>query len=187
MLLICCVLPIVAIPGINLGMGSVNERRCYNITLSVTGWGHTQNASLRPMMNKWQSRHNHSKINMFLVKSLRLNDAWTHQWNKASLVRISTFQSKLNDWWLGYHLWNWSQMNYFGQGDGLVSSGNKPLPEPMLFHINFNSILFNRLFGFRRSQYTKKDEHVNVNKYKYHNNQSFIQDGRAWKSRYSDI
>ena len=51
----------------------------------------------------------------------------------------------------------------------------------------FNSIQFNSLFGFRRSQYTKKDEHVNVNKYKYHNNQSFIQDGPAWKSRYSDI
>ena len=46
---------------------------------------------------------------------------------------------------------------------------------------------FHRLFGFRRSQFTKKDEHANVNKYKYHNNQSFIQDSRAWKSRYSKV
>ena len=39
-------------------------------------------------------------------------------------------------------------------------------------YLDINSIQFNSLFRFRRSQYTKQDEHVDVNKYKYHNNQS---------------
>ena len=50
-----------------------------------------------------------------------------------------------------------------------------------------SAIQFNSLFGFRRLKCTKKVEHVNVNKYKYPNNQSFIQNSRMWKSRYSDI
>ena len=29
--------------GIILGMGSANERRCYNVTPSLIGWGYTQN------------------------------------------------------------------------------------------------------------------------------------------------
>ena len=31
------------INGIILGMGSANERRCYNVRSSLTGWAHTQN------------------------------------------------------------------------------------------------------------------------------------------------
>ena len=33
------------ISGIILGMGSANERRCYNITLSLIGWAHSQNGN----------------------------------------------------------------------------------------------------------------------------------------------
>ena len=33
--------------GIILGMGSANERRCYNVASSLIGWSHTQNASKR--------------------------------------------------------------------------------------------------------------------------------------------
>ena len=34
--------------GIILGMGLANERWCYNVTLSLIGWAHTQND---PYMN----------------------------------------------------------------------------------------------------------------------------------------
>ena len=46
-----------------------------------------------------------------------------------------------NDWWLRHLLWNCPNLNVtglywwsvnFGSGNGLVPSGNKPLPEPML-------------------------------------------------------
>ena len=30
-------------PGINLGMGSANQRQCYIVMLSLIGWAHTQN------------------------------------------------------------------------------------------------------------------------------------------------
>ena len=46
-----------------------------------------------------------------------------------------------SDWWLSNLLWNCPNMNVIGldwwsvnigSGNGLVPSGNKPLPEPML-------------------------------------------------------
>ena len=36
-------LNVVVIPGIILGMGSANERRCYIVTSSLIGWDHTKN------------------------------------------------------------------------------------------------------------------------------------------------
>ena len=58
---------------------------------------------------------------------------------------ISNFQAQnFNDWWLRYLLQNCTQMNAtgpywlqvnIGSGDGLVPSGNKSLPEPMLTQI----------------------------------------------------
>ena len=61
--------------------------------------------------------------------------------DKRDLTQISKFQSHFNDKHLFYFLWNcyqvndktphWSLVN-IGSGNGLVPSGNKPLPEPML-------------------------------------------------------
>ena len=55
--------------------------------------------------------------------------------------QISKFQTHFNDKYVKYFLWNCSQVNAatphrslvnIGSGNGLVPSGNKPLPEPML-------------------------------------------------------
>ena len=53
---------------------------------------------------------------------------------------ISYFQADFSNWWLRHLLWNCPQMITTGPGDlvnigsgnGLVPSGNRPLPEPML-------------------------------------------------------
>ena len=54
------------------------------------------------------------------------------------------FQANFSEWWLRYLLRNCPQMNAtkpywwsvnIGSGNGLVPSGNKPLPEPMLTQI----------------------------------------------------
>ena len=56
----------------------------------------------------------------------------------------SNFQTDSSDWWLRYLLWNYPNMNVtglhwwsvnIGSGNGLVPSGTKPLPEPMLTQI----------------------------------------------------
>ena len=58
---------------------------------------------------------------------------------------ITNFQANLNDSWLWYLLWNYPLINVtglywwwvnIGSGNGLVPSGNKPLPEPMLTQIS---------------------------------------------------
>ena len=55
--------------------------------------------------------------------------------------QICKFQIQVNDTYLKYFLWHCYQMNAttlhwslvdIGSGNGLVPSGNKPLPEPML-------------------------------------------------------
>ena len=54
------------------------------------------------------------------------------------------FQMDFSHWWFMHFLWNWPNMNVtglhwwslnIGSGNGLVPSGNKPLPEPILTHI----------------------------------------------------
>ena len=58
--------------------------------------------------------------------------------------QISEFHTHFNDTYLEYFLWNCNQLNAttphwslinIGSGNGLVPSGNKPLPEPMLTQI----------------------------------------------------
>ena len=59
-------------------------------------------------------------------------------WLQSQIIK---FQTHFNDKYLKYFLWNcyhvnattphWSLVN-IGSGNGLVPSGNKPLPEPML-------------------------------------------------------
>ena len=68
------------------------------------------------------------------INSLRPRGIWLQS-------RISKFQTHMNDKYLKYFLWNcyqvnastphWSLVN-IGSGNGLMPSGNKPLPEPML-------------------------------------------------------
>ena len=57
------------------------------------------------------------------------------------LIYMSGFQAIVSDWWPMYLLWNCPQVNVtgphqkkvnIGSGNGLVPSGNKPLPEPMV-------------------------------------------------------
>ena len=65
----------------------------------------------------------------------------TSPWGMWLQSQISKFQIHFNDRYLKYFLWNcyqvnattphWSLVN-IGSGNGLVPSGNKPLPEPML-------------------------------------------------------
>ena len=57
-------------------------------------------------------------------------------------ILIKQVPANIMNWWLMYLLWNYPQVDDFtdiGSGSGLVLSGNKPLPEPMLTH-NFTSI-----------------------------------------------
>ena len=58
---------------------------------------------------------------------------------------MCNFQTDFSDCWLKNLLWNWLNMNVTGLnwwsvnsglGNGLVPSGNKPLPEPMLTQIS---------------------------------------------------
>ena len=71
------------------------------------------------------------------INSTMLNGPW-EIWMK---FWTCNFQTDFNDWWLRHHLWNCTNMNVtglhwpsfnIGSGNGLVPSGNKPLPEPML-------------------------------------------------------
>ena len=57
---------------------------------------------------------------------------------------LGHFQANFSEWWLRYLLWNCPQMNAprpywwwvnIGSDNGLVPSGNKPLPEPILTQI----------------------------------------------------
>ena len=62
-------------------------------------------------------------------------------WGIWLQCQISKFQTHFNDKYLKYFLWNcfqvnatthhWSIVN-IGSGNGLMLSGNKPYPEPML-------------------------------------------------------
>ena len=60
--------------------------------------------------------------------------------NLNEIFRHVIFKQDFSDWWLRHLLWNCLNMNVtglhwwsvnFGSGNGLVPSGNKPLPEPM--------------------------------------------------------
>ena len=63
------------------------------------------------------------------------------EWN----FRYVNFPKDFSDWWLRHLLWNCPDMNVnwlhwwsvnIGSGNGLVPSGNKPLPESMLTQIS---------------------------------------------------
>ena len=85
-----------------------------HISANIAGNNHTKKFnSLAPGKFEWNSRHN--------------------------------FQTDFSDWWLRRLLLNCPNMNVIGlcwwsvnigSGNGLVPSGNKPLPEPMLTQIS---------------------------------------------------
>ena len=71
---------------------------------------------------------------------------WDHYgpWEIWMKIKISDFQGKISDWWLGHPVSSCPHMNgngpyrwkvNTGSGNGLVASGNKLLPEPMLIQI----------------------------------------------------
>ena len=83
----------------------------------------------------------------------------TH-WPLGYLIEIlgRNFQTDFIDWWLRHLLWNCHDMNVIGlhwcsvnigSGNGLVPSGNKPLPELMLTQIcrHMASRLTSRVFS----------------------------------------
>ena len=75
----------------------------------------------------------------------KLKYSLTHSpWQIWIKFYICSFQNDFRDWWLTHLLWNCTNMNVtglhwwsvnIGSGNGLVKSGNKPLPEPILTQI----------------------------------------------------
>ena len=80
--------------------------------------------------------------------------SWPRHWNFSGALThwpmgdfnliFGNFQANFSEWWLRYLLWNCPQMNVarpywwevnIGSDNGLVPSGNKPLPESMLTQI----------------------------------------------------
>ena len=71
----------------------------------------------------------------------QVSDQLIGPWGIWLQSQISKFQTHFNNKYLKYFLWNCYQVNattphwslvHIGSGNGLVPSGNKPLPEPML-------------------------------------------------------
>ena len=88
----------------------------------------------------WYQSHRKTfhKISLELVESVLLTS-----FSQGDVVVISYvwFWNKSNDWYHKHSLSSWSQVNAtkphwwpvnIGSGNGLVPSGTKPLPEPML-------------------------------------------------------
>ena len=78
------------------------------------------------------------------IRSKDLPDSDRGDFSCRRAVDSSSFQLDLSDWWLRHLLWNCPNMNAtglrwrsvnIGSGNGLVPSGNKPLPGPMLTQI----------------------------------------------------
>ena len=97
----------------------------------------------------------------------RLQNAFRTHWHPQGpwmKFSINNFQANFSDWWLEYLFWNCIQMNgpYWwwvnvGSGNGLVPTGNKPLPNPDLCHhmvsLGHNEL---RAFEYKTSQHLIK-------------------------------
>ena len=85
----------------------------------------------------------HNYLSKFLFKSPRGQQVNFKSWAIREIwikFERNNFQGNCYDWWLMYLLWNslrWMSLNLTDDslGYGLVPSGNKPLPEPMLTQI----------------------------------------------------
>ena len=96
-------------------------------------------------------RQNHLQTPNLQVNSSSLTHWPLGDFNK---VLVNSFQVHFIDWWLGHLSWNSFQVDVFGphwwevnigSGNGLVPSGSKPLPEPMLTQIHIVSLGHNEL------------------------------------------
>ena len=106
---------------------SMNLQPCEKSVLEITKCDETLTALWTKLCQQYK---------MFQEKLL------THcPWKIWLQSQISKFQTHFNDKYLKYFLWNWYQVNVtvpywllvnIGSGNGLVPSGNKPLPEPVL-------------------------------------------------------
>ena len=87
--------------------------------------------------------------NMACLRKLLSNINFSKSFNSLAPGKFEWnfrhFQTDFSDWWLRHLLRNCPDMNVtglhwwsvnIGSGNGLVPSGNKPLPEPMLTQIN---------------------------------------------------
>ena len=91
--------------------------------------------------HKWKFSE---KITILFIKKILMPSWFRRRWViyiYSLQSQISKFQTRFNDKYLKYFLWNCYQMNgtiphwsfvNIGSGNGLVPSGNKPLPEPVL-------------------------------------------------------
>ena len=114
----------------------------------------------------WQMQDiNHTKNSHYILYLALMGDVWCiffgvflligqkSEWNFRCNFQTDfcnwwfrhNFQTAFSDWWLRHLLWNCPNMNVtglcwwsvnIGSGNGLVPSGNKPLPEPMLTQIS---------------------------------------------------
>ena len=92
----------------------------------------------------WMSNYIHTKQLTCALYSTSLFELIC-PWEMWLLPQISNFQTRIKDNYIEYFMWNcpqvnatrpdWWQVN-IGSGNGLVPSGKKPLPEPMLTQIS---------------------------------------------------
>ena len=109
-----------------------NVRNVVTVHTSFCLLAHT---NYRIQQAQWWARKHCATIN-----SLALGKS---EWNIRYVIHCN-IQTDFSDWLLRHHLWNCSNMNVtrlhwwvnIGSGNGLVPSGNKPLPEPMLTQIS---------------------------------------------------
>ena len=107
-----------------------------NSNLCITGcfWGESTSNSWIPLTKGQQC----GKCSNVIMSSWGPWEVWMKFY-------IYNFQTDFSDWWLRHLLWNCPNMNATGlhwlsvnicSGNGLVLSGNKPLPEAMLTQIS---------------------------------------------------
>ena len=93
----------------------------------------------------WRSPESHlMSSTKLLLPILSLEIILISPWEISISFQEGNLQVTFSEWWLRYLWWNCPQMNVtrpywwwvnIGSGNGLVPSGNKPLPEPMLTQI----------------------------------------------------
>ena len=134
--------------------GLIEDKSIFNIITAVAHHGHHSVLSRGDLvkLDQVNSLQQRQQLSSGWTFHKHFNSLAPGEFNyslKLSVVnfllqsQISKFQTHFNDKYL-YFLWNcyqvsatrphWSLIN-IGSGNGLVSSGNKPLPEPILTQI----------------------------------------------------
>ena len=145
---------LVGYSGIILCMHPANERRCYNVTLSLIGWAHTQNEpwislgllSCSATTIRWKNRllnpkqarsdlsigHLKDRLFMFIISDAEISIYWRVKLTKCDLTVIdSCIQSKHNT---KHCHFRWGSINYFELEQlECLHSENTPC-RPMITH-----------------------------------------------------